>query len=128
MKRLFGILLTIGFGVLLMLAGAGARAQSNGGQTAETSKEWPTYGHDSGGMRFSPLTELTPANVGQLKVAWVYHMRPARYVAPAGGRGGRRGAPMVNTRAPARGGPARAGPEPVGEVPETPQVGRGRGG
>ena len=28
-------------------------------------------------MRFSPLTQLTPANVEQLKVAWVYHMRPA---------------------------------------------------
>lgn len=43
----------------------------------ELSKEWPTYGHDSGGMRFSPLTELTPANVNRLKVAWVYHMKPA---------------------------------------------------
>src|SRR3954462_15622566 len=120
MKRLFGILLTIGFGVLLMLAGAGARAQSNGGQTAETSKEWPTYGHDPGGMRFSPLTELTPANVGQLKVAWVYHMRPAGYVAPAGGRFGRGGgAPMADNPAPAQGGRGRAGAEPVGEVPET---------
>ena len=28
-------------------------------------------------MRFSPLTQLTPGNVGQLEVAWVYHMRPA---------------------------------------------------
>ena len=27
------------------------------------SKEWPTYGHDSGGMRYSPLTQITPANV-----------------------------------------------------------------
>ena len=43
---------------------------------ADFSKEWPTYGHDSGGMRFSPLTEITPANVGRLKVAWVYHMKP----------------------------------------------------
>ncbi len=41
------------------------------------SKEWPTYGHDSGGMRFSPLTEIKPANVDRLKVAWVYHMKPA---------------------------------------------------
>ncbi len=41
------------------------------------SKEWPTYGHDSGAMRFSPLTEMTPANVGKLKQAWVYHMKPA---------------------------------------------------
>ena len=44
---------------------------------AKPSTEWPTYGHDPGGMRFSPLTELTPANVAELKVAWTYHMRPA---------------------------------------------------
>jgi len=40
------------------------------------SNEWPTYGHDSGGMRFSPLTQIAPANVARLKVAWTYHMRP----------------------------------------------------
>jgi quinoprotein glucose dehydrogenase len=44
---------------------------------AKPSTEWPTYGHDPGGMRFSPLTELTPANVAELKVAWTYRMRPA---------------------------------------------------
>jgi quinoprotein glucose dehydrogenase len=32
-------------------------------------------------MRFSPLTQLTPANVAQLETAWVYHMKPAT---PAG--------------------------------------------
>src|SRR5580692_2712292 len=52
------------------------------------SKEWPTYGHDSGGMRYSPLKQITPANVSNLKVAWTYHLKPADYVAPAGGRGG----------------------------------------
>ena len=30
-----------------------------------------------GGTRYSPLTQITPANVSQLKVAWVYHMKPA---------------------------------------------------
>src|SRR5215475_9178905 len=54
-----------------------------------TSTEWPTFGHDSGGMRYSPLTQITPANVGTLHVAWVYHLKPVDYVAPAGrGRGG----------------------------------------
>jgi len=55
------------------------------------SKEWPTYGHDSGGMRYSPLTQIAPANVSNLKVAWTYHLKPADYVAPAGVRGGGRG-------------------------------------
>ena len=91
MKRVAGALLA--GGVFLILTGAGAPAQSKGSQAAQASKEWPTYGHDPGGMRFSPLTQITPANVGQLKVAWVYHMRPPGFApaargastAPAGG-------------------------------------------
>jgi quinoprotein glucose dehydrogenase len=51
-------------------------AQSGGARDATASKEWPTYGHDPGGMRFSPLTQITPANVAGLEVAWVYHMKP----------------------------------------------------
>ncbi len=54
------------------------------------SKEWPTYGHDSGGMRYSPLKQITPANVSNLEVAWTYHLKPPDYVPPAGGRGGGR--------------------------------------
>ena len=34
-------------------------------------------GHDPGGDRYSTLTQITPANVRDLKVAWVYHMKPA---------------------------------------------------
>ncbi len=44
--------------------------------TAESSPDWPTYGHDKGGQRHSPLTQITPANVAQLQPAWVYHMKP----------------------------------------------------
>ena len=67
-------------------------------KNAAASNEWPTYGHDPGGKRFSPLTQLTPGNVGQLEVAWVYHMRPAPTTppptpppTPAPGRGRGRG-------------------------------------
>src|SRR5438045_669590 len=38
--------------------------------------DWTSYGRDPGGMRFSPLTQITPANVGKLKRAWTYQMRP----------------------------------------------------
>jgi quinoprotein glucose dehydrogenase len=34
---------------------------------------WPAYGHDPGGMRFSPLTEIDRANVARLGVAWTVH-------------------------------------------------------
>jgi quinoprotein glucose dehydrogenase len=83
--------------------------------TPVDSKEWPTYGHDAGGMRFSPLKELTPENVSKLKVAWVYHLTTPR---PAGASGA--------VAAETGGGRANAG-GPEGDTPDTPQVGRGRG-
>ena len=33
---------------------------------------WSAYGGDAGGTRYSPLSEITPANVGQLRVAWTF--------------------------------------------------------
>ncbi|HVN81237.1 MAG TPA: PQQ-binding-like beta-propeller repeat protein [Terriglobia bacterium] len=44
------------------------------GQTFASSvdQEWRFYGHDPGGMRFSPLTQVNSANVGQLQRAWTY--------------------------------------------------------
>jgi quinoprotein glucose dehydrogenase len=70
----------------------GALTQS---PTKTPSTEWPTHGHDPGGMRFSPVTQITPANVSELQVAWVYHMRPepAPGAAPAGAAGGAGAAP-----------------------------------
>src|SRR6202522_1607514 len=110
MKRSLGTLVA---GCLLaILAG-----QSNWGQSTGLSKEWPTYGHDPGGMRFSPLTEITPANVDRLKVAWVYHMKPAGFTAPAGRRG--------DAAPDGRGAGAGAA---AGDAPEGAQFGRGRGG
>jgi quinoprotein glucose dehydrogenase len=47
------------------------------GVAPDTGANWPMPGRDLGGTRYSPLTQITPANVNQLKVAWVYHMKPA---------------------------------------------------
>jgi len=70
-------------------AGAAPKADSAAvfkpGPPLPAAKEWATYGHDPGGQRFSPLTELTSGNVARLKIAWTYHMRPADFT---GGRGG----------------------------------------
>jgi quinoprotein glucose dehydrogenase len=93
---------------LLAQSAAGAKPAATAPQTAGArapvvENEWPTYGHDSGGMRFSPVTQITPANVSRLQVAWTYHMRPAAA-------------------------PAAATPDPSAEA-EAPQGrGRGRGG
>jgi quinoprotein glucose dehydrogenase len=35
--------------------------------------EWPAYGGDPGGTRYSPLKQVTRENVSQLRVAWTYH-------------------------------------------------------
>ena len=35
--------------------------------------DWPSYGHDAGGAQYSPLKQITPANVSQLHRAWVFH-------------------------------------------------------
>ncbi|HYS44901.1 MAG TPA: PQQ-binding-like beta-propeller repeat protein, partial [Rhizomicrobium sp.] len=45
-------------------------------QAAPSAKDWPAYGHDPAGGRFSPLTQITPDNVSQLQPAWTYHMNP----------------------------------------------------
>ena len=47
------------------------------GVAPDTGANWPMPGRDAGGTRYSPLTRIAPANVNQLKVAWVYHMKPA---------------------------------------------------
>jgi quinoprotein glucose dehydrogenase len=107
----------------ILMAGAAATAvviQFTGptvSQTVPAGTEWPTYGHDRGGQRFSPLTQITPQNVANLKPAWVYHMRPEGYVAPGRGgaaaapAGGRGAAPpdQVAQQAAAEGAPPAAG-------------------
>ena len=35
--------------------------------------DWPEYGGDKGGLRWSPLDQITPANVDRLEIAWVHH-------------------------------------------------------
>jgi membrane-bound PQQ-dependent dehydrogenase (glucose/quinate/shikimate family) len=35
--------------------------------------EWPNYGNDPGGMRYSTLSQVNRENVARLKVAWTFH-------------------------------------------------------
>lgn len=34
--------------------------------------DWPSYGHDPGAMRFSPLRQINAANVQHLQLAWTF--------------------------------------------------------
>jgi glucose dehydrogenase len=40
-----------------------------------TETEWRSYGHDPGGMRFSPLDQINRTNVPRLERAWTFHAR-----------------------------------------------------
>ena len=53
-----------------MMAAAAAAVAMAGSARAD---EWGAYGRDLGGTRFSPLTQITPANVANLKPAWTFH-------------------------------------------------------
>jgi len=55
-------------GVLGIAVWLGPRAQEIGGTDG-----WTYYGHDAGGMRYSPLTQINRENVAKLKVAWTFH-------------------------------------------------------
>jgi quinoprotein glucose dehydrogenase len=74
------------------------------------ANQWPTYGHDSGGRRFSPVAQITSANVAGLKVAWTYHMRPAGFGGGGGavvGEGRGPGGAVGNSAEPQEGGGRR---------------------
>lgn len=55
-------------GMALMLAGP---------LQAAPGDDWARPMGDAAGRRFSPLTQITPANVAHLRQAWVFHMKPA---------------------------------------------------
>lgn len=38
--------------------------------------DWPAYGHDFAGQRYSPLTQINISNVSKLKLAWQYGVDP----------------------------------------------------
>src|SRR3954451_6286460 len=42
-------------------------------QSVPQNGDWPIYGRDPGGSRFSPLDQINRSNVSQLKRAWTYH-------------------------------------------------------
>ena len=41
-------------------------------------KEWTAYGGTQAGQRYSTLDQITPRNVGKLKVAWTFHTGDVR--------------------------------------------------
>jgi quinoprotein glucose dehydrogenase len=61
----------------LLLMGAAMICPTLAQAAGPAPTDWPVFGYDSGSTRFSPLTQITPANVGRLTLAWSYDIRPA---------------------------------------------------
>ncbi|RPI63518.1 MAG: hypothetical protein EHM50_02175, partial [Lysobacterales bacterium] len=53
------------------VAGAAATAEFMRGA------DWPSYNRDLAGTRFSPLRQISPTNVDDLRQAWSYPLGPA---------------------------------------------------
>src|SRR5262249_24742636 len=58
--------------MILMLALAVAAAAGPAGKSGKDG-EWPAYGRDSGGTRYSPLQQINRSTVKDLKMAWTYN-------------------------------------------------------
>ena len=48
-------------------------AQSTRKAISSETSEWPNYGNDPGGMRYSSLSQINNENVTKLQVAWTFH-------------------------------------------------------
>ena len=59
---------------------------------------WLTYSGDLGGQRHSPLTQITPANVRNLELQWIFQANSLeKFEATFVGDGARRHSPRSST-------------------------------
>src|SRR5262245_24140732 len=52
------------------------RSAGQQGATRSADADWPMMNRDLAATRYSPLTQISPANVGQLAKAWSYRLQP----------------------------------------------------
>lgn len=57
-------------GVLVLGVAPGGASAQQGRRGAGPMVEWPAYGGDAGGMKYSPLADINRDNVAQLAPAW----------------------------------------------------------
>jgi quinoprotein glucose dehydrogenase len=71
--RNIAVLGLLGLALLAGLRWSDVRTAADGTPaTAQPATDWPVVGGTPAGTRFSPATQITPENVGKLKVAWTY--------------------------------------------------------
>jgi len=64
---LTGSLIVVAFAALSLL-----KASNSAAYVANDENDWPAYGRDAGGSRFSPHKQINRDNVEKLKAAWTY--------------------------------------------------------
>jgi len=57
---------------ILVAVTACASVATNTNDDSTTAGDWPAYGQDPGGARYSPLTEINRTNINGLHVVWTY--------------------------------------------------------
>ncbi len=72
MKRL-ALLGGAAVAAVLMARGLEPASKSEAAVQARGMVEWPTYGGDAGGMKYSPVADIDRSNVEQLKAAWSWN-------------------------------------------------------
>lgn len=87
----------------------------------QAQTDWPVYGHDPGGMRFSPLKQITPKNVSKLQVVWTFDtLAPITIASSAPAAGAGRAEAAAQAAANAAAVPAPEGGQPAGAPSQSP--------
>jgi quinoprotein glucose dehydrogenase len=82
----------------LVIVALAAAASLSASALDSTVADWPYYGGDAGGSRYSPLGGIDRSNVARLQVAWEYHTGDV-----SDGTGGRRKSAFETTPVVANG-------------------------
>jgi membrane-bound PQQ-dependent dehydrogenase (glucose/quinate/shikimate family) len=59
--------------IAVLCAGSQIAGAQSANPAGATKDDWAYYGHDAGGTRNSPLTQINRENVAKLQVAWIFH-------------------------------------------------------
>jgi quinoprotein glucose dehydrogenase len=80
---------------LLLLGTLSACATQSSGVHGQDRSDWPMYGGDAGGTRFSPLAQISRTNVSRLHAVWTTHTGDVSDGADGRGRTGFEATPIL---------------------------------
>ena len=72
-RFLLAAALVAGQAALLSACGSESSKDQSGYRASTAVADWPVYGANAAGTRYSPLTEIRRENVARLEIAWTLH-------------------------------------------------------